>query len=92
MSNGKINTGSFIKSILKNLLLIFAGAFLFAFSNPNILLTKGFAFAAWIMYVPYFFLIKKTSLKTSWLYSGLYGVCAIVMYAYWLLITAPYVL
>ena len=89
MSNEKINTGRVVKSIFENLFLVLAGAFLFAFSNPNLLLIQGFAFAAWIMYVPYFFLIKNSSFKTSWLYSGLYGVCSIVMYAYWLYNYSP---
>lgn len=73
-----------IKKIPACIILILSGAFLFALANPNYLITKGFAPAAWIMYVPYFFLIKKSSLKNAWFYSGLYGALSIALYAYWL--------
>ena len=73
-----------LKDISVCSLLVIAGAFLFAFSNPNPILKQGFAFTAWIMYVPYFFLIKKSSLKTCWLYSGIYGLLVVSLYAYWL--------
>lgn len=65
-------------------LLVISGAFLFAFSNPNLILTKGFALTAWVMYVPYFFLVKKSELKNIWLYSGFYGSLSVFFYAYWL--------
>lgn len=73
-----------IKKIPFCILLIFCGTFLFAFSNPNIILRQGFAFTAWVMYVPYFFLLKKSSLKNCWFYSGLYGCLSVALYAYWL--------
>ncbi len=73
-----------IKNILKNLLLILAGAFLFAFSNPNPIVKHGFPLAAWIMYVPLFVVIKKSSFKSCWLYTGLYGMLCVAAYAWWL--------
>ena len=73
-----------IKKIVLCLSLVFAGAFLFAFSNPNPLIKHGFAFTAWFMYVPFFMLIKKSTFKTCWLYSGIYGLLAVGLYAWWL--------
>ena len=78
MSNEKI------KKSINCIFLILAGSFLFAFSNPNVLVEKGFPLAAWIMHVPYFFLIKKSSLKSSWFYSGIYGITSVFFYAWWL--------
>ena len=73
-----------IKAILKNLLLIIAGAILFAISNPNPIIKHGFPVAAWIMYVPLFFIIKRSSIKICWLYTGLYGMLCVAAYAWWL--------
>ena len=52
--------------------------------NPNIVFKNGLGFFAWIMYVPFLFIIKKTSLKTCWLFGGLYGSLSVGLYAYWL--------
>ena len=73
-----------VKNIPHCCLLLIAGSVLFAFSNPNPILKHGFAFTAWIMYIPFLFLIKKSTLKNCWLYSGLYGLGATGLYAYWL--------
>ena len=73
-----------IKAILKNLLLVIAGAILFAISNPNPIIKHGFPVAAWIMYVPLFFIIKRSSIKICWLYTGLYGMLCVAAYAWWL--------
>ena len=73
-----------IKNILQCSFFILAGAVLFAFSNPNPLIKHGFAFTAWIMYVPYFFLIKKSTIKNCWAYSGIYGILSVGLYAYWI--------
>ena len=73
-----------IKDIFINLLLIIAGAFLFAFSNPNPLIKHGFALTAWVMYLPLFFIIKRSSIKICWIYTGLYGMLSVAAYAYWL--------
>lgn len=74
----------YIKNILKNNILVLAGAFLFAFSNPNPIIKHGFPLAAWIMYVPLFVVIKKSSFKSCWLYTGLYGMLCVAAYAWWL--------
>lgn len=73
-----------VKDLFINLILIITGAFLFAFSNPNPLVKQGFSLTAWIMYVPLFFIIKRSSLKICWLYTGLYGMLSVAAYAYWL--------
>ena len=64
--------------------LIILGALLFALANPNIIIKQGFSFAGWFMYVPLLYLIKKSSAKICWFYSGIYGVLCVCSYAYWL--------
>ena len=73
-----------LKKHILNIFLVITGGLLFALSNPNPLIKQGFAFTVWFMYLPYLFLIKKSSLKSCWLYSGLYGLLAVLLYAYWL--------
>ena len=52
--------------------------------NPNIVFKNGLGIFAWIMYVPFLFIIKKTSLRICWLFGGLYGSLSVGLYAYWL--------
>ena len=78
-----------IKKIkVKNFGLCFSltifSAFVFALANPNPLFKQGLSFVGWFMYVPFFFLIKKSFFKTSWLYTGLFGVLCVCAYAFWL--------
>ena len=78
-----------IKKIkVKNFGLCFSltifSAFVFALANPNPLFKQGLSFVGWFMYVPFFFLIKKSFFKTSWLYTGLFGVLCVCGYAFWL--------
>jgi apolipoprotein N-acyltransferase len=80
----KTDTHIIIKNIFINLFLVITGAFLFAFSNPNPIIKHGFSLTAWIMYVPLFFIIKRSSIKNCWLYTGLYGMLCVAAYAYWL--------
>lgn len=80
----KQTIGKNVKNLFINLILIITGACLFAFSNPNPLIKQGFSLTAWIMYVPLFFIIKRSSIKICWLYTGLYGMLSVAAYAYWL--------
>ena len=73
-----------IKNIFECFALVLAGSILFALPNPNIVFKNGLGIFAWIMYVPFLFIIKKTSLKTCWLFGGLYGSLCVGFYAYWL--------
>ena len=73
-----------IKNFLLCLSLSIIGAILYAVSNPNPVIKKGFSVTAWFMYVPFLFLIKKSFLKSCWFYSGLYGALSVCLYAYWL--------
>ena len=73
-----------IKNFLLCSCLAILGALLFALANPNPLIKQGFSIAAWFMFVPLFFLIKKSFLKNCWFYSGLYGCLSVCAYAYWL--------
>ena len=73
-----------IKNIFECLALVLAGGILFVLPNPNIVFKNGLGFFAWIMYVPFLFIIKKTSLRICWLFGGLYGSLSVGLYAYWL--------
>ena len=73
-----------IKNIFECFALVLAGSILFALPNPNIVFKNGLGIFAWIMYVPFLFIIKKTSLKSCWLFGGLYGSLCVGFYAYWL--------
>ncbi len=73
-----------IKNIFECFFLILAGGIFFTLPNPNFIFKNGIALFAWVMYVPYLFLIKKSSIKICWLYGGLYGVACVGFYAYWL--------
>ena len=55
--------------------LLIISSFLFGISN---------AFTAWFVFVPLFFLVKKTDFKWVWLYGGLYGALSYLLYATWL--------
>ena len=78
-----------IKKIPACLLFILTGALLYSISNPGFIFKQGFSPAAWIMYVPYLFLIKNSIYKNSWFYSGLYGVLSTGLYAFWLYNYSP---
>ena len=64
--------------------LVIISAILFVIASPNVLFNQGLSFVAWFMYVPLFFLIKKTFFKTTWFYTGLYGILCVCGYAFWL--------
>ena len=80
MESKKIRINNFL--VCSGLVII--GALLFSLANPNLLFKQGFSIAAWFMYIPFLFLIKKSSLKNCWLYSGIYGVLCVCAYAFWL--------
>lgn len=73
-----------VKNVLECFGLVIAGGILFALPNPNIVFKNGLGIFAWIMYVPFLFIIKKTSFKSCWLFGGLYGALCVGLYAYWL--------
>ncbi len=73
-----------IKNVFYCFLLGILGAILFTLPNPNYIFKNGLPFLAWIMYVPLFFLIKKTTFKSVWFFTGLYGTFSVALYAYWL--------
>ena len=73
-----------IKNFLQCSSLVLIGALFFAAANPNPVIKQGLSFIGWFLYVPFFYLIKKSLLKNSWFYSGIYGVLCVCSYAYWL--------
>ena len=64
--------------------LILLSSFLFAGAFPNILITNGFPFLAWIAYVPVFVVIRRVNLTSSALWGALYGYTAYGLFNYWL--------
>ena len=72
------------KNFLQCSSLVLIGALFFAAANPNPVIKQGLSFIGWFLYVPFFYLIKKSLLKNSWFYSGIYGVLCVCSYAYWL--------
>ena len=61
-----------------------AGAVLFALANPGFIFSKGVPLAAWVMYVPAFMLVRRSSFKTVWLWGGVYGALSYCLYVSWL--------
>lgn len=55
-------------------LLIFS-SFLFGFNNFII---------SWFVFVPVLFLVNRISLKSAWIYGGLYGILSSSIYVWWL--------
>ena len=55
-------------------LLIFS-SFLFGFNNFII---------SWFVFVPVLFLVNRISLKSAWIYGGLYGIFSSSIYVWWL--------
>ena len=75
--------------VLKHILLLICGSFLFALSNPGFIFPRGLGFIAWFAYIPMFVLIRRASFKTVWLYGFVYGVLSYALYVSWLVIFSP---
>ena len=72
------------KRFFADALLTLAGAVLFALANPGFIFSKGVPLAAWVMYVPAFMLVRRSSFKTVWLWGGVYGALSYCLYVSWL--------
>ena len=72
------------KRFFADALLALAGAVLFALANPGFIFSKGVPLAAWVMYVPAFMLVRRSSFKTVWLWGGVYGALSYCLYVSWL--------
>jgi apolipoprotein N-acyltransferase len=73
-----------LKTFALNVALLIAATVLFALSHPNALTSRGYPFLAYIAFVPLYVLARRVPLRTSWLWGGVYGVCAYCSFAYWL--------
>ncbi len=79
-------------SILYNLLYLTFSAFLFFLSQPNILVHQGIGFLGFVELVPVFFVLKRITTKSSWLYGFFYGALSYGLLCYWLSTFNPYTL
>jgi apolipoprotein N-acyltransferase len=78
-----------VKSFFISLAAILAGAVLFAAAFPNLLFEQGLPFLAWVMYVPVFFVIRRSGFKASVFWGALYGYSAYGLFNYWLSVFHP---
>ncbi len=58
-------------------------AFLFAVSHPNVLLRNGFPLCAFFFMTPVFFVLRRSSLKKSFLFGCFHGFIFYLLFAYW---------
>jgi apolipoprotein N-acyltransferase len=82
-------SGERVQSFFVNLAAILAGAVLFAAVFPNLLVTNGVPFLAWIVYVPVFFVINRSGFRASVFWGALYGYSAYGLFNYWLSVFHP---
>ena len=79
----------FIKGFFVRLVLIAAGALLFAASFPNLLVENGIPLLAWLAFIPVFIIIQHTGLAASVFWGALYGYTAYGLFNYWLHVFHP---
>lgn len=72
------------QNLVINCSVILIGALLFAGSFPNLLFEKGFAFLAWLAYIPVFWVLHRITFRASFFYGALYGYAAYSLFNYWL--------
>lgn len=73
-----------ISNLSVNIFLLLFSVLLFFLANPNPVFNKGVGFIAWIYYLPILLLLRKTSLKSSWIYGFFFGLFFYLSFAYWL--------
>jgi apolipoprotein N-acyltransferase len=78
-----------LQRISENLLLILAGAFLFALSFPNLIFSWGMFPLAFVCLVPVFFVIRRARWSLIWLYSIFFVITGISLYSFWLVLFHP---
>lgn len=72
------------KDFFFKILLLILSSLLFMLANPNFIVKEGIGVLGFIIYLPVFILIKKSNLKSVWLYGALYGAISYALYGYWL--------
>jgi apolipoprotein N-acyltransferase len=78
-----------LKQLLVHLVMVAAGALLFAASFPNLLFENGLPLLAWIAYLPVVWLLYRVSLGASVFYGALFGYSAYGLFNYWLSVFHP---
>ncbi len=74
----------FSNHFISQLILFVISVLLFVLANPNVFVKTGIGFLGFFIYLPVLFMIRKSSLKTVWIYGLLYGIFSYGFYAYWL--------
>jgi len=67
-----------------NLFLLAAAACLFALPQPSLLSRQGLPLLAYIALVPLFLLVRRVSLRASFLWGACYGLLSYCLFTYWL--------
>ena len=71
-------------SILKKIILLLISVLIFFLSHPNSFFSDGIGFLGYFIYLPVLFLMEESSLKTVFLWGGLYGAFSYGLFAFWL--------
>ena len=71
-------------SILKKIILLLISVLIFFLSHPNSFFSDGIGFLGYFIYLPVLFLMEESSIKTVFLWGGLYGAFSYGLFAFWL--------
>ena len=84
------NSPAAVKSFfLSNLFLSCAGSSLFALSHSNYFFLKGLPPLAFIALIPFFLLIKRSSLRFSFLWGAFSGALSYLCFNFWIIFFHP---
>lgn len=78
-----------VRGVLVKLASTLIAALLFAASFPNLVFQNGVPYLAWVAFIPVFWMIRRMSLRTSFLWGALYGYAAYGLFNYWLSVFHP---
>lgn len=84
MNNNTVITKKSLLNIFFELLLLSAGALIFALSFPNFINRWGFAPLAFISMIPVFIVIHRVGFVKSVLYGAFFGYISYSLFNYWL--------
>lgn len=70
--------------ILQNLMLVLAASVCFFLAHPNFIFSDGLGLLVFFLYFPILILVHRCSLKSLWIYGGLFGALSYLLFAYWL--------
>ena len=81
MKDGK---HTLVTASLVNLGLVSLAAVLFTASFPNPLFANGLSFAAWLAYVPVFWVTRRAGIAACAVFGAFYGYASYTLFNYWL--------